>query len=422
MANTILKQNLKEMLSGTAEFFLEKYNNSQWPTPENEEWRRTNLVKYNLSGFNLKPELEGYHYLVTNGEVKEDFSIYIKKVNDQAASISFNENVPEGVLIIDPLNPVQTNDNTLRLISESINYAAKISDNKTEYLSLSNFDNSLFIIIPDNYSLEKPILVEFHGHGGDTAFLPNLFVITGENAELKLIQKIETPEGSNISGILTVMGGVNSNIQTAAISDVGDGSIIFINRFFRLLENTFLSDFQSHSGGELIKAKTEVSLLEEKADARLYGIVMAEEKNHIDLRTIQYHKGKDCFSQAQIKSVVSDRGRSIYQGLIEVEEDASLTDAYLTNHNLVLNNGARADSIPSLKIRNNDVKCSHGSTTGKINEEQILYLTSRGIERVEAKHMILEGFLGSVYDQLSDEISSYSSPFILDKLKTEGDS
>ena len=90
--------------------------------------------------------------------------------------------------------------------------------------------------------------------------------------------------------------------------------------------------------------------------------------------------------------------------------------AYLTNHNLVLNNGARADSIPSLKIRNNDVKCSHGSTTGRINEEQVLYLTSRGISKDEARQMILEGFLGSVYDNLTEDINLYCSPLIMDKI------
>ena len=103
--------------------------------------------------------------------------------------------------------------------------------------------------------------------------------------------------------------------------------------------------------------------------------------------------------------------------MIEVEADGALTDAYLTIHNIVLNSGARADSIPSLKIRNNDVKCSHGSTTGKINEEQILYLTSRGLDREEAMQMILEGFLSQVYDQLSVDIKSYCSPFLMDKLR-----
>jgi len=267
--------------------------------------------------------------------------------------------------------------------------------------------------------LDRPVLVEYNA--ADDLFLPNLFVSTGRNVELKFIQKIAGKSDSNISAIFNINCGKNSNIQSATVNDLGDGSKIFLNRYFQLSEKVSLSDFQSNTGGELIKTKSEVYLAGEKAEARLYGINFADKNNHIDLRTVQYHMEKDCFSQAEIKSVVKSKGRSIYQGLIEVDEKAPLTDAYLTNNNLVLNNGARADSISSLKIRNNNVKCSHGSSTGKINEDQILYLGSRGIEKDEARQLILEGFFGSVYDRLSSDISSYCSPLIMEKLKLNED-
>ena len=418
MADKILKQTLTQTLTEITRVSREKFTTGGWPTPVEEEWRRTNLAKYDLSGFTLRlNKTETSSVMSLEADESDDFAIHVRKVSGASVKIKINEDAAEGILIYDPLFPIALDEENSNLILKAAEYTAECKDNRTGYLALSSFKDSVFIIIPDKLTLKKPILVEFDAPEGKATFLPNLFIIAGKEAEVQIIQKIKAPAGSNISGLLNVLCGSNSSIQTATVTDAGDDSIIFLNRFFDLSKESFLSDFQSYTGGELIKTRTDVALAGQKADARLFGIVISGESSHIDMRTVQHHKEKDCFSQAVIKSIVSDKGRSIYQGLIEVEEDAVLTDAYLTNHNIVLNNGARADSIPSLKIRNNDVKCSHGSTTGKINEEQILYLTSRGLDREEARQMILEGFLSQVYDQLSVDIKSYCSLFLMDKLK-----
>jgi Fe-S cluster assembly protein SufD len=420
LVNTIEKHKIDDLLIDLSNKYSDKFLNSKWPTPVNEEWRRTNLSKYDLSAFKLvSPEevLKTYNLPEMS---QSDYSIHIRKAAGLKAEILINDQDAAGIVIFDPLQTAEINPGTHNDIMESIKFAGEHAENRTEFLSLSSFKDSIFIIVPDNYSLIKPILVEFFAD--EELFLPNLFVSTGMDVELKIIQKIVSKMDSNISSIVNINCGKNSNIQSATVNDISDGTKIFLNRYFQLSEKVFLSDFQSNTGGEFIKSKSEVYLAGEKADARLYGINFADKNNHIDLRTVQYHMEKDCFSQAEIKSVVRSKGRCIYQGLIEVDEKAPLTDAYLTNNNIVLNNGARADSIPSLKIRNNNVKCSHGSTTGKINEDQILYLTSRGIDNDEARQMILEGFLGSVYDRLSPDISSYCSPLIMENLKLNEDS
>jgi len=417
LANTIIKQKIQEeliVLNRASELKFEKCN---WPIPMEEEWRRTNLAKYDMSGFQIPNKTKNESLISEIMDKNNDYSILINKTINSKAVIKLNESGAKNITIYDPSDPRDLNYEDKRLVLNLAEDAAAHFKNKLGLLSLSSFKDSLFIIIPDNLELEKPVIVEFESKDGRDLFLPNLFVHAGSNSQVRIIQKIKCAESSNTSGVLNVSCGDNSNIHTATVSDIGSDSLVFINRYFYLSQDAFLSDFQSASGGKLIKTRTEIDLSGVNADARLYGVLFSEENTQIDMRTVQHHMVKDCFSQATIKSVVKDTGRSIYQGLIEVEEDASLTDAYLTNHNLVLNNGARADSIPSLKIRNNDVKCSHGSTTSRINEEQILYLTSRGISREEAGQMILEGFLSSVYDQLSDSIKSYSESIIMDKIK-----
>jgi Fe-S cluster assembly protein SufD len=107
---------------------------------------------------------------------------------------------------------------------------------------------------------------------------------------------------------------------------------------------------------------------------------------------VQDHRGRNTGSRTFYKGAVKDEARSIYQGLIKVDHDAPQTDAYLTNNNLILNDGARSDSIPSLQINTDDVKCSHGSTTGRIDQRQLFYLLTRGYSPTEARVMLVQGF------------------------------
>ncbi len=417
MADIIIKQNIKEELFGINHSSSYKFENSFWPIPVEEEWRRTNLAKFDMSGFKIPANDQVFSSELTAIVDKNGaYSLLIKKSANGKFVVNINDTKAESIIIYNPAHPVELDKTDSLLVSELAIDAAGHIDNKLSELAFSSFKDSLFIIIPDNLELIKPIILEFDTHGSKATFLPNVFVNAGKNSQVKLIQKITGSDNSHISGVFNIYCKENTNIQTATVTDIGSDSLVFLNRYFNISREAFLSDFQSCTGGELFKTRTVVDLAGSKADARLYGAIFSNDNTHIDMRTVQHHKVKDCFSQAMIKTVVKDKGRSIYQGLIEVEEEASLTDAYLTNHNLVLNNGARADSIPSLKIRNNDVKCSHGSTTGRINEEQIMYLTSRGISQEEARQMILEGFFNSVYDELSDDIKLYSAPLIMDKL------
>jgi Fe-S cluster assembly protein SufD len=139
-----------------------------------------------------------------------------------------------------------------------------------------------------------------------------------------------------------------------------------------------------------------VHIVGEGADAKINGLYFAEEDQHLDLRTVQYHRAPHGGSRTFYKGAVRDEGRSVYQGLIEVAPGADKTDAYLTNNNLILNDGARADSIPSLRIQTDDVKCSHGSTTGKIDPAQLYYLETRGYSEAEARELLVEGYFEEV--------------------------
>ena len=176
----------------------------------------------------------------------------------------------------------------------------------------------------------------------------------------------------------------------------------------RVARDGRLLSLEAALGSGLLKSRLDVGLDGPGSEAFLNGLYLSRARQHMDIRTVQRHRAPSTTSRAFYKGALKDRSRAIYQGLIEVSPGAAKTDAFLTDRNLILNDGARADSIPSLRIDTNDVKCSHGSTTGKIDEAQVFYLMSRGLARAEAERMLTLGYfeelLASVPESLAEEL------------------
>ena len=149
----------------------------------------------------------------------------------------------------------------------------------------------------------------------------------------------------------------------------------------------------------MVKTRFDFTLAGEGASVKTHGLYFGTGDQHKDLRISLNHGAAHTTSYALYKGAVRDRARTVFQGLIEVNPGANGTDAYLSNKNLILNDGARADSLPQLKIDTNDVKCSHGSTTGKVNEEEVHYLGTRGFSREEAKLLIAQGLFAELIDE-----------------------
>jgi Fe-S cluster assembly protein SufD len=128
------------------------------------------------------------------------------------------------------------------------------------------------------------------------------------------------------------------------------------------------------------------------------------------------HRAPHTTSRAFYRGAVRDESHAIYQGLIQVDHEAAGTDAYLTNKNLILSDEARADSIPSLNIKTDDVRCSHGSTTGKLDENQLFYLRTRGYTEAEAKRMLVEGYFEDLILQTPELVHEELRELIMERI------
>lgn len=154
--------------------------------------------------------------------------------------------------------------------------------------------------------------------------------------------------------------------------------------------------FVENKSGEFV-----FELNAQNIDLKIYGLFHGKNADDYKVHTVQHHKAPNSTSNLLIRGVFDDMSKFHYTGLVKIEKNAQKSHAYQKNQNLILSPGVFVESEPFLEIEANDVFCTHGSTTGKISEDQLYYLTSRGINKEEAKNLIVQGFLEDVRQNLT---------------------
>jgi Fe-S cluster assembly protein SufD len=156
-------------------------------------------------------------------------------------------------------------------------------------------------------------------------------------------------------------------------------------------------------GSRLAKVNQHVALTGEDAEAQVNGAMFTQGKQHLSYNTHQHHMAAHCRSDLLYKAALQDESRTVWRGMIKVNREAQKTNGYQRNDNLMLARTARADSIPGLEIEADDVRCTHGSTSGRVDDQQVFYAMTRGYTRQEAVRMIVTGFFQQVFDRITIE-------------------
>ncbi len=158
----------------------------------------------------------------------------------------------------------------------------------------------------------------------------------------------------------------------------------------------------THLGAKFSHGRIHTSLDGPGSTMFMNGVYVATDRQHMEIDSFTDHIAPHTKGDVLYRGIIRDRAHTIFDGLIKVEKTAQLTDSYLANHNLLLSPKARADSLPTLEIEANNVRCTHGATVGQLDTEQLFYMQSRGLSRVEAERLIVTGFVQPVLDRLPD--------------------
>ncbi|PYJ09930.1 MAG: Fe-S cluster assembly protein SufD [Verrucomicrobia bacterium] len=264
-------------------------------------------------------------------------------------------------------------------------------------------NSGTFIYVPRGVEVELPIEIFHWLHGADAAVFPHTLLIADELSKVTVIEHFRSahPERPGFAcGVNDLVAGKGAKINYVCAQDWNEEVLsIQINTTTVEREASALS-LNAHLGGAYSRFESLSRLAGEGARSDLLSVSVGHGTQEFDARTLQDHLSPHTTSDLLYKNALTDRTRNTFGGLIRVEPHAHFTDAYQTVRNLLLSDDAEANSMPGLEILADNVKCSHGATSGQINEDEMFYLLARGIPLPVAKQLLVSGFLNEVVDRL----------------------
>jgi Fe-S cluster assembly protein SufD len=262
----------------------------------------------------------------------------------------------------------------------------------------AHYHHTVEVQVPAGKVLAEPIIVTHHVAVDGVAVFPRLVVHAGADSEFTVVERFESAPGVRA---LVVPRLVLHASQAARVSYVGvnvlDTTVWSLGHQQANGERDSTTLLATVAlGGDYARVRTDARVSGQGATTKQVALYYADGTQMHDFRTLQDHIAPKTHSDLLFKGAVQNHAKSVYTGLIRIREDAKGSVAYQTNRNLTLSEGAWAESVPNLDIQTNDVKCSHASTIGPIDEEQRFYLESRGIPPQVAERLVVLGFFDDV--------------------------
>ncbi len=261
------------------------------------------------------------------------------------------------------------------------------------------------LYVPKGVTLDAPLFsLATLGQTGRVD-LSHTLVVLEEGAEATLVRETSGQGGGQSPGLhvgaLEVFVAQGARLRLVNIQNWDDATWHFSRERAIVGRDASLQWTVGGLGSRLSKVNQEVALAGQGAKAQVNGVMFTTGRQHLAYFTRQDHMAPHTTSDLLYKAGLKDKSRIVWKGMIRVEKDAQRTDAYQKNDNLVLSHSARADSIPGLEIEANDVRCTHGATAGRVDDEMIFYAQARAIPKETAIRLIVEGFFANVYDRIT---------------------
>ena len=390
--NSIKNLNLSQKDIEIKKFFLDNFKDKGFPNKKEEDWKFSDLnqiIKNNIG------ELSFYNdYTSTN---KVDTSVFVDGlehnkivfINGRIEKIDFHYEKKEQIEIIDQ--------------SETTNKF----DNNNSLSDLNNaFTNKCFkILIKKGYQLAKPLIIyhstnskiwskninlrlDFELDKDSSLRIVDLFNDTSEKNFLNIFYNFELKE--------------NAVLKNYKVDKLKNKNIKYSFNNIEQDKNSISETFILSAGSNFVKNEINCNLKGEHSSAFVNGIFSLDDNQHHEIRTIINHLTENTKSYQLIKSVLDQSSKAVYQGKIFVNSEAQKTDGYQLSKAILLKKESEFNAKPELEIYADDVKCSHGSASGSLNDDSIFYLMSRGLNYQQSRELLINGFLLDVVEKITD--------------------
>jgi len=386
----------------------ETFEQLSYPSTKDEPWRRTDLRGLdenfripNTDDADTMPAIPDYLLQ----PLTDDHPGGLITVLSGGMQKSLDADLAEhGVIFTDLTTASQIYPNQ---VSQALGQLVKPSEGKFAALAGALTEHGIFVYVPRGVQVERPLHSVLWGAGQGLAYFSHLIIWLEDGASLTYVHETASPNdvGGQMlhDGVVEIHVGANAHLRFVELQSLGDNVWNFTHERARVEKDGHLDWIFGAIGTQLTKNFTDLDLVGSGAYGRISGFYFTNGKQHLDHDTQQNHLADHTTSDLLFKGALTEQSRSVWQGMIFVDQKAQQTDGFQANRNLVLSNDARADAIPGLEILADDVRCTHAATIGKIDPDLIFYLRSRGIPKKDADRLVVEGFFDPIMERIPFE-------------------
>ena len=387
----------------------QNYQSKLIPTTNEDEWRRTNLKGVDFASLRLWDDVKNNITLPAApvGNTTKNQTVNTILLTPDSAKIYLDTSLSEKGLVFDTLENLEKQKP--ELIEKIISRLNVQTLPKFSALAGAIGFKGIYLYIPKNLNVEVPLASMYWAPGNGFAHSLHLFVYLDEGSSVTYVHESSSPAStagssdSVFSGLIDVYVGTAAHLNFVELQSWGENVINFTRETVEVDQDGSIDWIFGALGSKLTKNYSALSLSGKGANGKMSGFYFTDKDQHLDHDTRQNHLAANTTSDLLFKGALLDQSHSVWKGMIYVSPEAGKTDGYQSNRNLILSRQARADSIPGLEILTDDVRCTHGATVGKIDEEQVFYLQSRGLSRGDAEHLIVEGFFDPIMQRIPFE-------------------
>ncbi len=386
---------------------MQHFTRMGFPNLRKEEWRFTDVSSLQKTEFRLADEIQkgGVNTaLFTPFYLSDSQNSRVVFLNGQYIPEMSTIYAPEGVQIHSIANALR---NTPELVQKYLTRYAGYSDREFTALNTAFLHDGVFIYIPAGVVVEKPVHILYvtSGDGHKIAAHPRNLIVAGANSSVTVVESYAGADNEKYftNPVTEVIAGENAVVEHYKIQQESllayHVAAIFVHQ-----QRSSTVNLHSYSfGGAIVRNDVIVALDGEGCSSALNGLYLAGGSRLVDNHTLIQHAQPHCSSRQVYHGILDDKARAVFSGKIHVRPAAQKTDAIQSNKNLLLSEDAIVDTKPQLEIYADDVRCTHGSTVGQIDENGVFYLRSRGINEKLAREMMIQAFAGEILRTISNE-------------------
>ena len=389
--NFLSKEKFNESQINYKKINLENFFKKGFPNKRQEDWKFSDLnqiIESNIKNLNYISEIDSKDNI--EQKLIKDFDhnkIFIVNGKIIKTDLGFED---ENKIMISEDQSIEEDDQRNSLLN--LNNAFVVKNYKIDVL--------------DGYLAKKPLIIYHNAAKNIESSLVSLRldINLGKNSALKVINIFNEGTNNNLINIRQKINiSENSILEKFTLDHNENNNIRYAHTDIILEKNSHLELFILSKGSKFFKNDIICSLNDNHGSISLNGIINLNDNKHHEIKTVINHNEENCKSYQLIKTVLNDESKSVYQGKIYVNSKAQKTDGYQLSRALLLNQETEFNAKPELEIYADDVKCSHGSTSGNLDENSIFYLMSRGLSLGQSKELLINGFLQEVAEKISDE-------------------